>query len=238
MFVGMISVITPTYNSSKTIQNLCQSLNQQGEKFEWVVVDNNSSDNTVDLVKASFLGDLCLSVGKDCGIYDAINKGVAISKYDFYLVIGSDDVMISGKLDFVIETLRNHDKDIYSFNYYVNDKIINTKTRKFDLYSPFKIFYGHSGSLVVRKSIHSIVGFYDLSYKVIADQIFLRSCLRKDITYMTVNEPISHYCNKGFSAINYNLSSFEKYKMGVEFGDNRLCVLALFIIRIIKWNLR
>ena len=48
----MITVFTPTYNRAHTISKLFDSLKKQtSTDFEWIVIDDESSDNTEDLMK-------------------------------------------------------------------------------------------------------------------------------------------------------------------------------------------
>lgn len=85
-----ISLITVTYNSEKYIKSCMDSVFQQTYKnVEYIVVDGNSSDRTMDIVKSynhvKFLSE------PDNGIYDAINKGINMATGDLIGVLNSDD---------------------------------------------------------------------------------------------------------------------------------------------------
>ena len=91
---GKLSIITATYNSAKHLPALIASLRAQTcQDFEWVVADGNSTDGTVELLKQ--VTDLKLSwvSQHDFGIYDAMNKAIQRSQSEYYLVIGSDDML-------------------------------------------------------------------------------------------------------------------------------------------------
>ncbi len=88
-----ITVVTATYNSRQTIEDLFLSLMEQtfGD-FEWVVQDGGSNDGT-----AKFLSEISdprvhVVSAPDNGIYDALNKGLRRAQGDFILFMGADDI--------------------------------------------------------------------------------------------------------------------------------------------------
>ncbi len=86
-----VSIITATYNSSKTILDTIDSvLSQTYPNIQHLIIDGISTDNTIDLIKASKFNGEIFS-GKDKGIYDAMNKGIAVAKGDIVAILNSDD---------------------------------------------------------------------------------------------------------------------------------------------------
>ena len=75
-----ISIITTTFNSSKTVSETIESLLKQDyADFEHIIVDGLSSDNTLEIVssyKDAYEGRLKIISEKDSGLYDAMNKGI------------------------------------------------------------------------------------------------------------------------------------------------------------------
>lgn len=101
-----ISVFTISFNSAKTIRDTFDSvLNQTYHHIEYIVVDGASTDGTVDIIKEyepRFLEagiEFKYVSEKDKGIYDASNKGIAMSTGDVIGSLNSDDVL--------------HEKDAY-----------------------------------------------------------------------------------------------------------------------------
>ena len=75
-----ISIIIPTFNSSETIQDTINSIILQNFKnYEIIIVDNNSKDKTIEIIKNNRLIDVKFIIEKDNGVYDAINKGIKLS---------------------------------------------------------------------------------------------------------------------------------------------------------------
>ena len=94
-----ISVIVATYNSEKYLSRTLESiLSQNFDNYEVLVVDGNSTDSTVDIIKEyqqKFGGKLRWISEKDNGIYDAMNKGVNLSTGEVVGFLNSDDLYAS-----------------------------------------------------------------------------------------------------------------------------------------------
>jgi len=86
-----ISIITATYNSAATVAHTLQSVQQQSyPHVEHIIVDGNSSDNTMQIVQ-SFSHIQKKMSEKDKGIYDAMNKGIALAEGEIIGILNSDD---------------------------------------------------------------------------------------------------------------------------------------------------
>jgi glycosyltransferase involved in cell wall biosynthesis len=94
--VPMLSIIIPTFNSSKIIGRCLKSIERQTlTDLEIVVQDGESTDNTVDRVQKFQKWNreipVLLESRKDHGIYDAMNRAVARADGEWLLFLGSDD---------------------------------------------------------------------------------------------------------------------------------------------------
>ncbi len=90
----LISIITVTYNSARTLPHTIDSIRHQAYKeIEYIIVDGGSTDGTIDIILAN--NDL---VNKwisepDKGIYDAINKGIGMATGNYIGLIHADDML-------------------------------------------------------------------------------------------------------------------------------------------------
>ena len=93
-----ISIITPTLNCARTIEYCIQSISNQEYKFvEHIIVDGNSSDGTIEKIKASsFSGKLI--IGSDSGIYAAIYKGIKEAKGHIIGIFHRDDFYVNNQI--------------------------------------------------------------------------------------------------------------------------------------------
>ena len=87
-----MSIVTVVYNGAATLERTIQSVLAQGyPNIEYIVVDGGSSDGTLDLLRRyEDRLDLWLSE-RDKGIYDAMNKGVALCTGEWVALINADD---------------------------------------------------------------------------------------------------------------------------------------------------
>ena len=105
-----ISIITTAFNSAETIADTMESvLAQTYGDIEYIVVDGASKDRTMDIVKAfepRFEGRMKWISEPDCGIYDAMNKGIKAASGDVVGTINSDDMLASNDVvEKIVDTL-------------------------------------------------------------------------------------------------------------------------------------
>lgn len=88
-----ISIITVSYNSAPYIRECIDSvLMQEGIDLEYIIIDGASTDGTVEIVK-SYGDRITKFVSEpDAGIYDAMNKGLAMASGDIIGMLNADDI--------------------------------------------------------------------------------------------------------------------------------------------------
>lgn len=101
----MISIITATYNRAQCLERLYNSLKrQQYTKFEWIVVDDGSDDNTEDIIK-NFISENNLDIKyykkNNGGKHTAINLGIKKCTGDICVFVDSDDYLEDYALNFI-----------------------------------------------------------------------------------------------------------------------------------------
>jgi glycosyltransferase involved in cell wall biosynthesis len=91
----LITVITVTLDAARVLENAIHSVASQSyPNVEYVVVDGGSSDGTLDILRShEDVVDLWVSE-KDAGVYDAMNKGVRLSRGAWILFLGADDLLV------------------------------------------------------------------------------------------------------------------------------------------------
>ena len=110
-----ISIITAAYNVEKTIEQTILSIVQQDyPNLEYIIVDGNSTDKTVEIIKkyASHY-DIKWVSEPDKGLYDALNKGVHMATGDYIEIIGADDSLSSTTIVSEIAAQIDADVDIF-----------------------------------------------------------------------------------------------------------------------------
>lgn len=113
-----LTIFTPTYNRAYILPELYNSLrNQTCKKFEWLIVDDGSSDNTEELViqwqKENNDFPVRYYKKENGGKCSAINYGLDSAQGELFLVIDSDDILTADAVQKVIEleaTIADKDK--------------------------------------------------------------------------------------------------------------------------------
>jgi glycosyltransferase involved in cell wall biosynthesis len=207
-----ISIITVSYNSASTIKDTFESiLLQTHSDIEYIVIDGNSSDGTVSIIKEyelKFNGKMKWISESDNGLYDAMNKGIKMATGDIVGILNSDDYYISND---VISSVVNvmSDKNInscYGNIIYIKKgkpyrywKSGNYKSFKFGWMPPHPAFF-------VRKSIYEKYGLFRLDCESAADyELMLRFLEKEKITTFWIDKIFTLMRTGGVS--NKNISS-------------------------------
>jgi glycosyltransferase involved in cell wall biosynthesis len=164
-----VSFVIPSFNQGKFIERTLNSIFFQTyflrEKFEVLVIDGGSTDNTIEILK-KYSHKINWVSGKDNGQADAINKGIKKAKGDIIGWINSDDTYAAGSINYIIDFFNKNPKIniLYGMANHVdeNDRFI-------DQY-PTEIFSGENllkrcficqPALFFRKKLCNKFGFLD-----------------------------------------------------------------------------
>ena len=104
MFTKRITVFTPTYNRAYIIQNLYESLKRQTYMdFEWLVVDDGSTDNTNTLFEEWMNKDTAVTIRyyktNNGGKHRAVNYALDLADGEIFFVVDSDDYLTDDALE-------------------------------------------------------------------------------------------------------------------------------------------
>lgn len=110
-----ISIITPSYNQKKYIQQAIDSVfAQRYPNLEFIIIDGGSTDGTVDVLKHYSGNPQFKWVSEhDAGQADAINKGLAMATGDIIAYLNSDDYYLPNTFASVVEFFDSHKKAMW-----------------------------------------------------------------------------------------------------------------------------
>ena len=174
-----ISIITVTKNSEKFLEDCILSVHNQSYKnYEHIIIDGNSTDNTVNIIKKHEEKIAYWTSESDEGLYDAMNKGIKKSTGDIIGILNSDDIYYDQALKIVNNYFNKNENLDFLFGSVYKYKLMHG-------YNPRKIkwsfgFYTtHSVGFFIKRESQLKVGFYNLKYKNSSDyDLFYRMILK------------------------------------------------------------
>lgn len=112
---NLVTVITPTYNRKDKIKNLYKSLKEQTTyNFNWLIVDDGSTDNTEELVKI-WCDESPFSIQyysqKNRGKHCALNLGISKIQTTYTFIVDSDDILTPDAIEKVNEDAYKYEND-------------------------------------------------------------------------------------------------------------------------------
>lgn len=174
-----ISIITPTYNSEKTILDTIRSIaSQKNAIYEHIVVDGGSQDNTLGLIEDFYLGkknsNYNIVSGRDGGVYFAMNKGIYLSKGKIIVILNSDDLFAYPYVLEDIQKVFDQGYDVIYGDIVIKDFNLEKNLRNWKVgeYSPDSFSKGwHPAhpSLFVSKHVYDKVGLFNTDYLIASD---------------------------------------------------------------------
>jgi glycosyltransferase involved in cell wall biosynthesis len=185
-----ISIITVCYNSAATIEKTIQSVsNQTHNNIEYIVVDGNSKDATLSIIK-NYEGVITKWISEpDHGLYDAMNKGIAIATGELVGILNSDDTFYSDDVVAEISAFhKHHSVDVSVGNimqHKADGKVVRMYSSKYWTPEKLKIgFMPPHPSIFFRRALFDKLGFYELGFIIGADyELITRFFLKGKISW-------------------------------------------------------
>ena len=184
-----ISIITVALNSEKTIESTIKSVQNQSYKdFEYILVDGNSKDKTLEIA-GQYKDFVTKWISEpDKNVYDAMNKGVLLAQGDYILFLNANDALYDKN---TLEKMAMHMKgeDILFFDSLVDQKIVKPDYKKRS--NLYKGLASISSKLFKREFLENMGGF-DTRFKILSGFEFdLRAILKNNAKINYISETVS-----------------------------------------------
>lgn len=210
--MATFSIITISYNSSKTIERTIKSvLSQTYDDYEYIIVDGASKDDTLSIIKSYeplFCGRLKYISERDKGIYDAMNKGIRLSSGKIIGIVNSDDWLEADALAVVFKCYQD---EAFGFDavccgwmnfHYKNGNVQILKTDKEALISMSRVYemggVRHPATFVP-KSIYNKYGGFDDSIRIMADTDLILRLVENNVRFIFPNRVVTNMSDGGTS---------------------------------------
>lgn len=209
----MITIVIPTYNAQETLARAIDSvIAQTFLQYELLIIDGNSKDETLKIIKQyQEKNDKIKFISEpDKGIYDAMNKGIALAKNEWIYFLGSDDYLYADDiLGKIAETINNSNCDVI-YGSVFNQSIQGKYDGEFNFEKICRDGICHQ-AIFYKKNILQNLGCYDITMKAYA-HIYLDKLLfaNPKIKWQYIDEIVAYYSADGFSKSFFDISYWTK----------------------------
>lgn len=218
-----LTVITVCYNAVKTIEITIKSVIEQTYKdLEYIIIDGASVDGTTDLIFSYYkniesnVNKFIFISEKDCGIYNAMNKGILKASGEWILFLNSGDRLYQKK---TLENIFKKNKDISIYDI-IYGNIVAFNKERYKVMQPNYVNtlrnnvmpFWHP-STFIKTDLHKNI-LYNESYKYSSDFDFFLKVKNSQVKLKYINQEISLVnVGEGASINNRYLGLIENYKI-------------------------
>ena len=180
----MVSIVIPNYNGKHFLKKCLDSISKQTYKnIETIVVDNASSDNSIEFLKDEYPNVITISMTTNTGFSGAVNKGIIESKGDYVFLLNNDTEIDEKCVEYLVNTIKQN-QNIFS----VNSKMIQYNKRallddagdEYNIFGwafkrgfnqrvqtnikPRRVFTCCAGATIYNKKILNKLGYFDEAF--------------------------------------------------------------------------
>lgn len=233
-----ISIVTVCRNSASTIERTIRSvISQTYADKEYIVIDGNSNDGTVDVIKKYDRYITKWVSEPDGGIYDAMNKGIAMAAGEWIHILNADDRYagddaLAGMVQHLDPTRTNYGRMFLDYGG-GHVKPYEFRYAHWYLYVSAKV--PHPAMIVTRRQ-YTDVGLYDPRWRIASDHDFILRILERYPQKFT-DVPLVVMQQDGISAKNMKLTYQEFRDVTIRHHLPRWLAYAIYWIKRWRFNI-
>jgi glycosyltransferase involved in cell wall biosynthesis len=187
-----VSVVMPVHNGERYLRESIESvLNQTYINFEFLIIENCSTDSSAEIIKSYKDPRIRLIVEEECGQVQAYNRGFKEAKGEYIFIHDQDDISHPERFKMQIECVISSDVDICGTfitlidekGFYLSDQIKKISWQEIGqelLYNPTAI---HNSTVCIKKSVFNKNGYWQRQYYPVADCEFYMNAFLTDFTF-------------------------------------------------------
>ena len=215
-----ISVIMSVYNGEKFVRKCIESiLNQTFTRFEFIIIDDGSTDNTKNIIKEYEKKDeriILIENETNQGLTKNLNKALSIAKGEYIARMDADDISTKDRLQTEYEYLKKHKEItvVSCIGQYIdeNDNLEEVKYMPESNEEIVAMMHKvnpilHPGVMFRKKKIEEI-GNYDERYKVVQDYNLWFRCMKEGYKFYNIQKILLYFRRDK----SYNKRKSKKYR--------------------------
>jgi glycosyltransferase involved in cell wall biosynthesis len=236
----LVSVVTVCLNAREHVAEAMRSvLDQSYSPIEYVVVDGGSADGTVDIIRGfetQFGSRLRWLSEPDGGLYDAMNKGIALATGDLIGTLNADDFYETDAVALAAEAWHARPDvgvlygDLRTFDAEGNTLVIGTPDSVTLEQLRDRMLLHHPATFVTAET-YDRLGDYDLSHPIAADYDFLLRCMDARVPFAKVHAVLTNFSLLGTTHSNVRRTDRDATRVRIEHGVSPLAAWARFYRR-------
>jgi len=230
-----LSIITINKNNAHGLEKTIQSvINQSHKNFEYIVIDGNSTDGSIEIIKEYSNGINYWISESDTGIYNAMNKGIRKAQGDYCLFLNSGDYLVSST---TINNVLNEINELIPADIYYSDCIrsngdIIRYPEILTINNLIGIGINHQNSLI-KRSLFLEHSLYNEKLRIAADQeYFMLESWKYKSKFIHIKTNISIFDIHGIGS----LSSPEQLAEDIIVYNNIFQELSVTILEVIDYH--
>jgi len=203
----LVTIVTVSFNAEKYIEDTVASvLAQTYPNIEYIIIDGGSTDGTLDTVRRHEDKISYWISEPDNGLYNAMNKGIALAQGDIISLLNADDVFYMDAVEMAVEALNRHAQagftcgpvDLADPSGRVIGRMdpIGSQALRARMYKEMP--FPHQ-SMFVCRSAYEEIGTFDERYRLSADYDFLLRALEAEIPFTRLPRPVGFFREGGRS---------------------------------------
>jgi len=211
-----ISVILSVFNGEKHIANAIESvLNQSFEDFEFLILDDASTNNTYNIIKSYQNIDKRIELLKNnsnIGLTKSLNTLISKAKYEYIARQDADDLSLVERFSSQLTVINSGDYDAVATRAIIKGE--NTYTPNYSYYLPRKFVmkiknpFIH-GTLMIKKSVLHDLGKYNEKFYYAQDYKLMSDLVKKNYKTKIIKEPL--YVLNQKNNISTNFKNSQEY---------------------------
>lgn len=202
----LITYITVVYNRINTLERCMKSVwGQTYKNVEYIIIDGNSTDGSLELIKENQDKIDYYISQPDTGIYNAMNKGISLARGRFICFMNSDDECTLSAAEKVIKQYKQTNADIIcgTRNLYMGGQKIEEVTypRYCIKHSNFRYIQMYHQATYSSYEVFNRIGGFDESYSLLSDWIWESAAIDAGFSI--------DFCDQILTNFNYDGASFK-----------------------------